>query len=79
MSAQTAGTQAAPGAGQEDTPQQTLIKDNVSNDELAVKATEGNGFQQAIAAWRSMFVRLYQTRDILILVRPRFDTPCFES
>jgi len=55
MSAEPADTQAAPGAGQ-DASQQTLIKDNVKYDDLAVKATEGNGFQQAIAAWRSMFV-----------------------
>jgi len=56
MSAESADTQAAPGAGQDDTPQLRVIKDNVGNDELAVKATEGNGFQQAIAAWRSKII-----------------------
>jgi len=54
MSAEAAETQAAPGAGSEVTPQETVINNNVKeDDDVSAKATGGNRFQQAISAWRS--------------------------
>jgi len=55
MSAEAADSQAAAGAVSEDAPQETVINNNVDeDDELSTKATDGNRFQQAISAWRSM-------------------------
>jgi len=43
------------GAGSEEqTQEETIIGDNVSSEELPSGPNDGNRFQQAITAWRSM-------------------------
>ena len=43
------------GAGSEEqTQEDTIIGDNVGSDELPSETNDGNRFQQAITAWRSM-------------------------